>query len=183
VPEGHGFHCSINWQDQSRLGRSYVLFSFITIYFIPLMILFSVNIRTHQILRSTYATQRSLHSCKLSIDRINSKSSHRRQRYCDQIYYDRSKHTSCYIRQAADRKLFKIQYRFIQAIIVLVSTYIIAWTPYSIVAVLQLFHLKFVFHYAFLITISAFTAKLAVILAPLIYLSIMHFRLFKKILG
>ena len=182
VPEGHGFHCSINWKDQSRLSRLYVLFSFLSIYFVPLLVLFSVNLRVHRILRHMHTLQNSFHAYGSLGESTNRTSNHRRKHYFEQISYHRSSNTICYIRKAADRKRFRIEYRFIQAIIFLVSTYIIAWTPYSIIAVLQLFHIEFVFQHAYLITLSAFMAKLSVILAPLVYLSIMHSQLFKKIL-
>lgn len=182
VPEGHGFHCSINWKDQSRLSRFYVLFSFLVVYFVPLLILFSVNLRVHQILRHMYASQNSFYNYGAITESSNPTLNHRRNHYFEQISYHRSNNTICYMRKAADRKRFRIEYRFIQAIIFLVSTYIIAWTPYSIIAVLQLFHIEFVFQHAYLITLSAFIAKLSVILAPLVYLSIMHSQLFKKIL-
>lgn len=183
VPEGHGFHCSINWLDQSRLGRFYVFFSFLSIYFVPLLVLFSVNIRVHQILRHMYSAQGSFYPFQSFRDPLNPKAFCQRSRFYEQIYYDRTNQTICYVRKAADRRRFRIEYRFIQAIIFLVSTYIISWTPYSIVALLQLFEFKFLFRHAFLITLSAFIAKLSVIIAPIIYLSIMHFRLFKRILA
>lgn len=183
VPEGHGFHCSINWTDRSRLGRSYVFFSFFSIYFVPLLVLFSVNIRVHQILRHIYSSQGSFYPFRSFHDPLNPKAfCQQRSSFYEQIYYDRSNQTICYVRKAADRRRFRIEYRFIQAIIFLVSTYIIAWTPYSIIAVLQLFQFEFPFRSSFLVTLCAFIAKLSVIVAPLVYLSIMHFGLFKRIL-
>ena len=183
VPEGHGFHCSINWTDQSRVGRSYVFFSFFSIYFVPLLVLSSVNIRVHQILRHVYSPQGSFNSFR-SLHHLSHEKNyyHQRSKFCGQVHYDRTKQTICYVKKAADRRRFRIEYRFIQAIISLVCIYIISWTPYSIIAILQLFHSKFLDRHSFLITICAFVAKLSVIVAPIVYLSIMHFRLFKRIL-
>lgn len=181
VPEGHGFHCSINWRDQSLTSRFYVLLSFLTIYFIPLIILSVVNLRVHKILRKTYSSP--------DVTPFYPAFARRQKLFCfrqdtrfERIIYNRENNTICYIRKAADRRRFRVEYRFIQAIIFLVSTYIIAWTPYSIIAVLQLFHIEFVFQHGSLATMSAIIAKLSVILTPGVYLSIMHFRLFKKIL-
>lgn len=184
VPEGHGFHCSINWTDQSRVGRSYVFFSFFSIYFVPLLVLSSVNIRVHQILRHVYSPQGSFNSIRSFHHSLHGKNYyHQRSKFCgQQVQYDRTKQTICYVRKAADRRRFRIEYRFIQAIIFLVSIYIISWTPYSIIAILQLFHSEFLVQHSFLITICAFVAKLSVIVAPIVYLSIMHFRLLKRIL-
>jgi hypothetical protein len=75
-----------------------------------------------------------------------------------------------------------MDYRFLRAIIFLVSGYLLAWTPYSIIAVSLLLKIQFIFQHTFLITISAFIAKLSVILAPFAYLNVMNNRLFKKLL-
>ena len=158
VPEGLGFHCSINWNDHSQQSHIYILFSFICIYLLPLITIFVVNFRVHQLIRNIYLIQSSLYFHRQSNNIIN------------------------YIRKAADRKRLRIEYRFVKAIICLLSAYIFSWTPYSIIALLQLFHAEFIFQYPFFITLSAFVAKLSVILAPFVYLSIMQFQIFKKIL-
>ncbi|CAF1462372.1 unnamed protein product [Adineta steineri] len=67
-------------------------------------------------------------------------------------------------------------------IIFLVSSYILAWTPYSIVAISQLLNIKFIFQRTALITLAAFIAKSSVILSPFVYLSVMNNRLFKRLL-
>ena len=170
IPEGLGFHCSINWQDQSNLGRLYILFSFILLYFCPLLIILLVNLRAHFIIRNIY----SKHSI---FPQYSSIKIHRRGTYFVQIPDNKY-----YLCKATDRKRLRIGYRFLRAIVFLVSSYLLAWTPYSIIAVGQLLEMKFIFQHSFLITISAFIAKLSVILTPLIYLNVMNKRLFKKIL-
>ena len=182
VPEGLGFHCSINWADYSKLNFYYILSSFMGIYFLPLLILLLVNIRVHRIIRNIYSSpifdyqhqqmpeERKFFSSKRGTFAYNRQLDHR------------LKISSCYIQKAVDRKRIRAEYRFIKAIIFLVSAYIIAWTPYSVIALLQLFHVHFIVNYSFFITGSAFVAKLSVIFAPLVYLSIMNAHLFKKIL-
>jgi hypothetical protein len=173
VPEGLGFHCSINWNDHSHQSHIYILFSFIFIYLLPLITIFVVNLRIHQLIRNIYLIQSSFYFHQQSFIEKNQQhfSSHRQ-----------SNNTIDYIRKAADRKRLRIEYRFVKAIIALLSAYIFAWTPYSIIALLQLFYAEFIFQYPSYITLSAFVAKLSVILAPFVYLSIMHFQIFKKIL-
>ncbi|CAF3321373.1 unnamed protein product [Rotaria socialis] len=177
MPEGLGFHCSINWQDSSSIGRAYILSSFIFMYFIPLTILVFVNVQAHLIVRRIY-TKENLHST--FINYMHQKNATRKSRQ-EVDYKNTLVHKYC-VRVATDRKRFRTDYRFLRAIIFLVSSYLIAWTPYSVIAVLQLLNIGFIFDHAFLITLSAFIAKLSVILSPLVYLSIMNNKLFKRIL-
>ena len=176
VPEGLGFHCSINWNDYSQANFYYILCSFTGIYFLPLLILLVVNVRVHRIIRNIYSS--SYVNYHQQHDMSEGKMFLSSKRQLDH----RLKISSCYIQKAVDRKRLRVEYRFIKAIFFLVSAYIIAWTPYSIIALLQLFHVHFILNYAFFITLSAFIAKLSVIFAPFVYLSIMNGHLFKKIL-
>ncbi|CAF1472342.1 unnamed protein product [Rotaria magnacalcarata] len=175
--EGLGFHCSINWQDSSSIGRVYIFSSFIFMYFIPLIILVFVNVRAHLIVRHIY-TKENLHST--FINYMHQRYLTRKSRQAVD-YKNNFVHKYC-ARIATDRKRLRTDYRFLRAIIFLISSYLIAWTPYSIIAVLQLLNIGFIFNHAFLITLSAFIAKLSVILAPFVYLSIMNYKFFKKIL-
>jgi hypothetical protein len=182
IPEGLGFHCSINWNDHSTKSFYYIFFSFLIFYFIPLIILFIVNLRVHQIIRTIYSSQNLDYSNQKTVEQKNPISLNQRKSNINKRLDNRLNITSSYVRKAADLKRLKIEYRFVKAIIFLVGAYVVAWTPYSIVAVLQLFNVDFIFQYAFFITISAFIAKLSVMLAPLFYLSIMSTRLCSKIL-
>ncbi len=173
IPEGLGFHCSINWQDQSNFSRVYILFAFIVMYFCPLLILCFVNLRAHFIIRHIYLNS-------LFLQRSSTKSSIKLRRRFH--YYEQKPDDKYYIRKATDRKRLRMDYRFLRAIIFLVSGYLLAWTPYSIIAVSLLLKIQFIFQHTFLITISAFIAKLSVILAPFAYLNVMNNRLFKKLL-
>lgn len=177
VPEGLGFHCSINWRDQSKIGRIYILLTFILMYFLPLTILLLVNIQAHFIVRNVY----SKHNLDSYFpERVQSRSSIRRS--FPIIDFQKDYIYKYCVRKASDRRRFRADYRFLRAIIFMVSTYLIAWTPYSIIAILQLLNVKFIFDNAFLITLSAFIAKLSVIVTPMVYLSIMSYNVFKKIL-
>ncbi|CAF1414478.1 unnamed protein product [Adineta steineri] len=176
IPEGLGFHCSINWQDQSNISRLYILFSFILMYFFPLLILFVVNFRAHFIVRHIYSKHYLNSSFLQYSSQISTIKIHQR------IHYFEIDNHKYYIHQASDRKRFRLDYRFLRAIIFLVSSYILAWTPYSIVAISQLLNIKFIFQRTVLITLAAFIAKSSVILSPFVYLSVMNNRLFKRLL-
>ncbi|CAF3803831.1 unnamed protein product [Rotaria sp. Silwood1] len=177
LPEGLGFHCSINWKDKSNLGRLYILSSFVLMYLLPLVILLFVNIRTHLLIRNIYSKHCLNSSFSRYVYRRCSIRLNRQRNDYDKIYV----HKYC-VRKAMDLKRFRMDYRFLRAIVFLVSSYLIAWTPYSIIAVLQLLDIKFIFQHAFLITLCAFIAKLSVILTPFVYLSIMNYKFLKKIL-
>ncbi|CAF2379697.1 unnamed protein product [Rotaria sp. Silwood2] len=177
LPEGLGFHCSINWKDQSNLGRLYILSSFILMYLLPLAILLFVNIRAHLIIRNIYSKRYLTSSFSKYVHKRDSSRLNRQADDYEKIYV----HKYC-VRKATDRKRFRMDYRFLRAIVFLVSSYLIAWTPYSVIAILQLLDIKFISQHPFLITLSAFIAKLSVILTPFVYLSIMNYKLFKKIL-
>ncbi len=86
-----------------------------------------------------------------------------------------------YVKQLIEN-VFESIIVFLRAIIFLISSYLISWTPYSIIAILQLLNIKFIFQHAFLITLSALVAKISVILTPVVYISIMNHKLFKRTL-
>lgn len=177
VPEGLGFHCSINWKDQSYVGRLYIFSSLIIMYLIPLLLLIFVNMRSHAIIRR-FCSQNSFHL--IFLDYIKERNSSRR--YEKAVYFKKEKIYISHRRQSAHLKRLRTDYRFLRAIVLLVMAYVIAWTPYSIVAVLQMLNVKFISEHAGIITISAFAAKMSVILTPFFYISVMNNSSLKRIL-
>jgi nucleoid-associated protein YejK len=132
-------------------------------------------------IRNVYSTYSLYHSNENKSDPNILSSFKRRRNNLNQQLDQQSSITYSFIRKAANRKRLRIEYRFAKASICLVSAYIFAWTPYALIAFLQLFHMDLIFQQAFFITLSAMIAKLSVILAPIVYLGVMNFRLFKKI--
>jgi hypothetical protein len=178
VPEGFGFHCSINWQHQANISRLYILLSFVLMYFLPIVFIFFVNLRSHFIIRHVYSKRCLIPSfSECSYEMSSTRISRQTGDFEQHLYVNRY----C-VRKAADRKRFRKDYYFLQASIYLVCSYLISWTPYSIIAILQLLKIKFIFQHMFLITICAFIAKLSVILAPFLYLSIMNRDFLKNML-
>jgi hypothetical protein len=72
--------------------------------------------------------------------------------------------------------------RFALATIFLVSEYLLSWTPYACVALLYLFHIKYLIEQPLLITICAFIAKVSMIINPFIYISTIKTNQIKTIL-
>ena len=170
VPQALDFHCGVNWQNQTNLSRIYILLPFILMYVLSLSIQCYVYRRAHSIIRNIYPQHRlnlSFSECSLEMNSITI-----RQETDDfeQSYTDRYR-----VRKATDQERFRKDYHFLKAIIYLVYAYLIPWTPYVIIAILQLFNIKLIFQHAFLITLSSFIVKLSIILTPFIYSSIMDY--------
>ena len=176
VPEGLGFHCSLNWQDRSAVSRLYIFTSFSMIYFLPFILLIYFSLRVHFILRKIYNRHGMVHLLRIDTTQTSSTIASRRDRQAEQVPL------SHYVREAKCRKRFQINYQFLRAMIFLICNYMIAWTPYSIVAILQLLQIDWIFQHSYLMTLTAFLGKSSVILTPLIYLRIMNKTLFHKIL-
>ena len=182
TPEGLGSHCSINWNDHSRSSFYYILFSFLFIYLFPLIVLIFVSLHVHQLIRNLYSYQEFQYVKQNTSDHADLSLMNRKGCFSQQKLINRTDLTACYQHKAANRRRMKIQYRSIRSIIFLLSFYLIAWTPYSILAILQLLHIEFIFHYSFLITLTAFLAKSSTISTPMAYLYLTNVRTFKKIL-
>ena len=174
-PEGLGFHCSINWQASSKLSRLHIFISFIFLYFLPLITLLFVNIRTHFIVRNIYIKQ--LNSIFVQDFRYSSSMTTHQQGND----FEKANMNKYYVREATNRKHFRMHHQSLRATVFLVSVYLIAWTPYSTIAILQLLNAQFIFEHPFLITLSAVVAKLSVVLTPLVHLSITNYSSFKTI--
>ena len=178
VYEGAGFHCSIHWTDQSRPNRLYILCSFIGMYFVPFMILLVVNLVIHRSVRNVYSYHQSSCNHRHTDSSLSSQS---RRILVHEVDQRISIRTSS-ICQAAQQKHLRIQYRVTLGTLYTVIMYLVAWTPYAIIAILQILDVPFIFQYRSVVTLSAFFAKLSVVLSPMVYVSIMKFRLFKRLL-
>ncbi|CAF2066080.1 unnamed protein product [Rotaria magnacalcarata] len=174
--EGLDFHCSINWQDKSTVGRVYIRSSFIAMYFFSLLMLLFVNLRANLIVRHIYSKHYSNSSVQQFSHQQGSMKNSQQSNGFEKAYHI----YEYYSKKASHRKYLRANYRFLKGVIFLVSCYLIAWTPYSIIAVLQLLDVKFIFQHSVLIAISAFSAKISVIVTPFVYLGIMKYKSLKQ---
>ncbi|CAF4599073.1 unnamed protein product [Rotaria sp. Silwood2] len=76
----------------------------------------------------------------------------------------------------------KADRRFALATILLVSEYLLSWTPYAIVALFYLFNVKYISQQSVLMTICAFIAKTSMILNPFFYIVTIKTNQFKSML-
>jgi hypothetical protein len=167
APEGLGFHCGLDWFDRSLLGRIYFFALFVCVFFIPLIIIIYVNV---YIKRTVYRLTHSKPFVLLELYPV-CKQDHMRRHMTDALY---DKETQRLHRLYEDR-------RFVVATGISVVIYLIAWTPYSIVALAQVFGDQFSLYNPWIMTTCAVLAKLSMITNPIIYTIILRGRSMSKI--
>ncbi|CAF1251818.1 unnamed protein product [Rotaria sp. Silwood1] len=205
TPEGIGFHCGLNWFDRSLSSRIYFILAFAFIYFIPLVVLLVINIFVYCKIRSLlYGATRILQSNlfvnvsyqKHQSTSCTSSSTSSSATKCEKLGFviaANSANVSSRLGISSATHAFQMNYlmrlnrlkadqRFALATIFLVSEYLLSWTPYAIVALLYLFNVQIISQQSILMTICAFTAKISMILNPLIYLATIKTNVFKSIL-
>ena len=162
VPEGLGFHCGLNWCDRSLPSRIYFLLLFINVYFLPLIFIAYVNIYIQR------TVHRLTHLCStVPLEFAHLKEEDALRRHASQSQYDRERRRLQYLNQ--DR-------RFVLATSISVLIYLIAWSPYSIVALAQVFGDLFSLYNPWLMTTWALLAKLSMISNPIIYTILLRTR-------
>ena len=162
APEGLGFHCGLDWFDRSLAGRIYFFFLFVGVFFIPIIIIIYVNVYI----------QRTVHRLThfkpyFLLELTPNNNEERMRRHVSDALYD--KETRRLHRLNEDR-------RFVIATGTSVIIYLIAWTPYSIVALAQVFGDQFSVYNPWLMTTCALLAKLSMITNPVIYTMILKSR-------
>ncbi len=159
APEGLGFHCGLDWFDRSLAGRIYFFLLFIGVFFIPIIIVIYINTYIH---RTVYRLTHLKPSVLLEIYPIDGEY-HMRRHISDTLY------------NKENRRLHRLHEdrRFVLATGISVIIYIIAWTPYSVVALAQVFGDQFSLYYPWLMTTCAVLAKLSMITNPIIYIIIL----------
>ena len=146
-------------------------------YFLPLLVLVVFSFRAHNVIQTVHAKHYLIHPYLSISQQTSSSPISRRVNYVEQTH-----DSNYYVRHVNKQKRLRMDYRFFRAILFVIGNYLLAWTPYSIVAVLQLLNVQWIFNHAFLMTLSAFLAKSSVISAPFVYLSIMNYPLFRRVL-
>ncbi len=202
ISEGLGFHCGLNWFDRSISSRLYLISAFIFVYFIPLIILFVVNIYVYHVIHhlfrralqpssiSTSLKDRLLEEKQASLSMISSNNDNR-----STTHFGISKLTSVnkqlQTRRTTDSipivymmrlNRLRADRRFALSTIFLVSEYLLSWTPYACVGLLYLFDIRLIIEQPLFITICAFIAKISMIINPFIYILTIKTNQFKIIL-
>lgn len=155
--EGQGFDCGLNWFSTDLRSLLYLFLAFLFIYFMPLICLLVTNIRILITIRRLICRRESLLTKpgeNLSIQN--------RHRLIDMFT----------VAESTRLKRLRIDRRFAQATMITVLHYLLAWTPYAIGGLSQMFLSIFQLPYQpppMLLTASALTAKLAVVGQACVY--------------
>jgi hypothetical protein len=159
VPEGLGFHCGLNWFDRSLVSRIYFFLLFIGVYFIPMIIIIYVNVYIH------HTVHRLTHLNPIVSLEMTNENLLR-------------KHISVIASKKARQRLHRLyeDRRFVLATGISLIIYLIAWTLYSLVALAQVFGDSFSLYNPWLMTTCALITKLAMIINPIIYTTILKSR-------
>lgn len=198
IPEGIGFHCGLDWMDQSISSHIYLILAFLFVYFVPLIVLSAVNIHVYCVIRQLLrralktnqeqvlkliTTNRLLVKQRLGTQFISTTHSstpniNNSQALRLSKFETAGKHVRfspmtnpVQIHYVVRLNRLKADRRFALATIFLVTEYLLSWTPYACITLLYLFHVKFISEQSYLITISAFIAKISMIINPFIYVS------------
>jgi hypothetical protein len=197
TPEGIGFHCGLDWFDRSISSRIYFILTFAFVYFIPLIVLFVVNVYVYCVIRRllygaitmtksnilTHPSDQKHQSTSLTPS-SNSSSGNRTTQFGKSGFsiqthsvnvssrlVIRGKTGSFNTNQLMQLNRLKADRRFALATIFLVSEYLLSWTPYAIVALFYIFNIQFISQQSVSMTICAFIAKISMILNPFIYIA------------
>lgn len=194
MPEGIGLHCGLDWFDRSIQSQIYFILTFLFVYFLPLVILFLMNVYVYCLIRrliyGVTTIEKSNLSENVSIQPPQSTSSSFRFSSTTTTQSDKnpsnaivqpfSEPSVLFIRRGTETiqtrnmlrlNRLKADKRFALATIFIVSEYLLSWTPYAIVALFYLFNFEFIDDHSILMTICAFIAKISMILNPFIYIA------------
>lgn len=176
IPEGLGFHCGLNWFDQSINSRLYLTSAFLFVYIIPFLVLFIVNTYVYHVIHrlfhhaskpfasiSTFLDDKQVSLLTSSQHNVSDNPIQQPLTIIRPIDPIQMRYLMRLNRLRADR-------RFALATIFLVSEYLLSWTPYACVALLCLLNMRVIIEQPLFITICAFIAKISMIINPFIYL-------------
>lgn len=175
---GVGFHCSLDWNNSAFHSRLFVYSLLIFNYFLILFILIYSNLRVYFVLRRLLKTTKQGDSSliptilRLSIANIQTSA-------CLIYRSDLRKSLSDrHIRRKLGRlQSLKVDQRYARITTIMVAQFIIAWTPYAIIALIIVRgHIDLVRNYPILVTSSELLAKLSLIINPLILISTTQMR-------
>lgn len=172
--QGIGFHCSLDWNNSAFHSRLFVYSLLICNYFLLLFVLIYSNLRVYFVLRRLLKVNKQPSASliptilRLSIANISSAS-------C--VIVKRNLQPELR-KQISDREIrrklgrlerLKVDQRYARITAIMVTQFVIAWTPYAILATVVITgHIEWAREYQILSTVSELLAKFSLILNPLI---------------
>lgn len=181
--ESIGFHCSLDWNSSAFHSRLFVYSLLFFNYFLLLFILIYTNLRVYFVLRRLLQTTKQFNSSliptilRLSIANLNSSACVIYQTAALQ-YELRKRLSDRQIRRKIGRlQRLKIDQHYARITTIMVTQFILAWTPYAILAsIIITGHIDWVRKYPIFSTSSELLAKLSLIINPLILIFTSHMR-------
>lgn len=168
--EGLGFHCSLHWNNPAFRSCLFIFSLFAFNYFFSLFFLTYNNLRIYFVLRTIMGEYRSFNHLSLPILFRSSKS--------DTI--PSSHFTNCSLLQAYQSnielsrrvsrlQLLKIDQHYARITAIMVTQFIITWSPYALVVLLTIYgRFAFIHEKQILSLLCALLAKISLIFNPLI---------------
>lgn len=206
MPEGIGLHCGLDWFDRSLASQIYFILTFLSVYFLPLLVLFLINTYVYCLIRrliygattiaksnvsagpSSHRPQSSSSSSSFGdsstvtqSDKVMSNTAVRSNSGTSRLFIRRT-NDSIQTKNTMRLNRLKADRRFALATIFLVSEYLLSWTPYACVALFYLLNFEFIDHHSILMSVCAFIAKTSMILNPFIYIATIKTNELKSIL-
>lgn len=166
VREGIGFYCSLDWNDPAVHSRIFLMFLISFNYFIPFILLVYSNLRVCCTLRRLLQSR----DC-LSLPKALPFSTSAYASDILPLQVDLRKCLSdARLKETTNRlQRLKLDRRYALMTAMIASQYLIAWTPYACIEILNITgRSTFIQRNAFLPTFCALLAKLSLILNPLI---------------
>jgi hypothetical protein len=157
IPESDGFYCSLRWNDTSIYSRIFIISILFFNYILPFFLVIYSNLRVWCILRYLLKIH---HNLNLNLSTDNKI-----------ISIDlRKRLTDTQLKETINRlQKLKIDQRYAFITAILATQYLIVWSPYAFIVILQFTgQTGFIERHPFLPTLFALVAKIALILNPLI---------------
>ena len=181
--EGIGFHCSLDWNNAAFHSRLFVYSLLICNYFLLLFILIYSNLRVYFVLRRLLQATKQFNSSliptilRLSIANLDSSACVIYQTTTLQ-YELRKRLSDRQIRRKLGRlQRLKIDQHYARITTIMVTQFILAWTPYAILALIIITgHIEWARRHQILSTTAELLAKFSLIINPLILIFTSHMR-------
>jgi hypothetical protein len=169
VREGAGFYCSLDWDNSSIYSRIFLISLIFFNYVTPFILLVYSNLRVYCTLRYLLKSRDDSKYFSLLEGFSLSKASYRTDGIPLQIDL-RKCLSDVRLKETTNRlQRLKIDRRYAQMTAIIAIQYLIAWTPYACIELLNISgRTRFVERNPFLATFCALLAKLSLILNPII---------------
>ncbi|CAF0921308.1 unnamed protein product [Adineta steineri] len=172
ISEGLGFHCSLDWNNSAFHSRIFILSLLICNYFFILFFLIYTNLRVYFRIR-TLLQNYKLFDCSSVPTSLYCSINNTTPACClTDSFALRTHRLDTGFGQRLNRlQSLKVDQHYARITAIMVTQFIIAWTPYAFVSLLNINgRFEFIHQQQILSSVCALLAKLSIILNPLIFI-------------